>query len=288
MIKVTFVEPKTKAWARWVTEATKAINLLIPLAAAGQKVKFQNAMYKRRRKEIFAAFYGKCAYCEGPLRPFQPGDVEHFRPKGALVDEHDKPVYLRDAAGKIIKDASGQPQLHPGYYWLAYNWNNLMPACAGCNRPYKKTRFPVEGFRAAAPGEEDREVPLFLNPFKDDPNEHLIFDTDNGILSHKTRRGEVSIELLGLNREGLLDQRLTCYDLLLGALKEISDQAESGQLTVAALADGTLARKLAYIIKCLKGELNFSFAARHALRGNRQRLELLRDFLPTHFDDLLP
>ena len=48
---------------------------------------------------------------------------------------------------------------HPGYYWLVYNWKNLLPACTHCNqyriarprwresintRGGKSTHFPVK------------------------------------------------------------------------------------------------------------------------------------------------
>jgi hypothetical protein len=136
------------------------------------------------------------------------GDVEHYRPKGRVTDEDGKLVFIGERP-------------HPGYYWLAYDWLNLLPACIGCNRPGqspsgvvsgKWDKFPVAAFRAAKPGEEEREEPVILNPWRDNPNEHLSFDNELGVIAAKTPRGEANIRILGLNREGLPELRRSVYD----------------------------------------------------------------------------
>jgi uncharacterized protein (TIGR02646 family) len=161
---------------------------------------------KQRLNELF---HFKCAYCESYFGATQPVDVEHFRPKGAvLVNGH----------------LSG-----PGYYWLAANWDNLLPACIDCNRPRtqevygqnaqvqgKATEFPItnENKRAKAPGQENREGRLLLNPCLDDPDEHLVFEVEgedevvvrpaqhrNG---RESRMGQESIRVYALQRSGLV------------------------------------------------------------------------------------
>ena len=84
----------------------------------GKKESFEFAAYKadevkRRLEELF---HGKCAYCETYYSASAPVDVEHYRPKGA-VSEDDK---------------------HPGYWWLAMAWDNLLPSCIDCNRKRKQ------------------------------------------------------------------------------------------------------------------------------------------------------
>jgi 5-methylcytosine-specific restriction endonuclease McrA len=97
-------------------------------------------LYKRKsiKDDYFIAagppFYGKCAYCEAPIRDYQPGDVEHFRPKAGVSDENGQAVFLFDEEGQVQVGADGKPVEHPGYYWLAYEWTNLLPACAKCNQ----------------------------------------------------------------------------------------------------------------------------------------------------------
>ena len=93
-----------------------------------------------------AMFGQKCCYCESDYGAVAPTDIEHYRPKGAILDPD----------GKIRK---------PGYYWLAAEWTNLLPSCIDCNRERgheyedgrevtgKANKFPLvdETKRAAAP-----------------------------------------------------------------------------------------------------------------------------------------
>lgn len=140
-------------------------------------------------------FFNKCAYCESRLDRASPGDVEHFRPKGGVTEMPD----------------------HPGYWWLAASWNNLMLACTQCSRSRqfqggrtgKADRFPLEdeNSRAFSPGDESKEKPLLLDPCVDTPEEHLVFD-EGGMVHSSTARGRTTISVLGLNRPQLARARM--------------------------------------------------------------------------------
>jgi uncharacterized protein (TIGR02646 family) len=157
------------------------------------------------REALRQAFGGVCAYCE---RPVSSIEIEHYRPKGA------------------VETPSGRQR--PGYYWLAASWENLLPSCHDCNtdlwthhpdgslrKSGKGSWFPLEdeSARATREGEEERERPLLLHPYDDDPAEHLEFGEDGIVRPRElpdgthSRRGEVTIERLGLNRRGLVDAR---------------------------------------------------------------------------------
>ncbi len=205
MRKIDLDPPATKTWRRWLDDCDKATRKVIEQVAKGGKPSF-STLYKRKsiKSSFFfrkgPPFYGKCAYCEAPITDYQHGDVEHFRPKGGVTDEDDQPVS------------------HPGYYWLAYDWRNLLPACAKCNQPGvisgrkvgKHNRFPVEGSHALKPGEEAQEKPLLIHPAsgqpEDDPQLHLTVDTRTGIMGHRTERGRKCIDIFALN---LRDQLVT-------------------------------------------------------------------------------
>lgn len=90
-------------------------------------------------------FFGKCAYCESQFDHVAYGDVEHYRPK------------------RQVEECAG----HPGYYWLAYAEENLLPSCQLCNQGKgKRNRFPIEGVYAMSPDADlDAEKPLLLNPY---------------------------------------------------------------------------------------------------------------------------
>jgi hypothetical protein len=218
-------------WKRWISDCSKAAEELAQQVARGEKPAVSE-LYKRKsiKDEYFFAagppFYGKCAYCEAPIRDYQHGDVEHFRPKAGISDENGQPVYLLDEEGQLRVDADGEPVEHPGYYWLAYEWTNLLPSCVKCNqtdvrqgsRVGKHTRFPVEGRHAQRPEEVAQEKPLLINPLSDqeadDPRHHLMVDTKTGLLAHRTARGQACLDILGLTlRDQLVeDRRRACRE----------------------------------------------------------------------------
>jgi uncharacterized protein (TIGR02646 family) len=178
--------------------------------AANKDAKFPFKAYKREAvgAALEAMFGGKCAYCEGYYDKSEPVDVEHFRPKAGFVN------------GKELEI--------PGYYWLAAEWCNLLPSCIDCNRGRtqkftrvpahvsgKANKFPLadESRRARRPGEETHELPLLLNPCDEDPERHLLF-TDDGHVDparekgrRRSRKGQVSIEVFGLDRDALVRAR---------------------------------------------------------------------------------
>lgn len=137
----------------------------------------------------------KCAYCESIYRAVTTGDVEHFRPKGGVT---------------------GSNPPHPGYWWLAATWTNLLPSCEFCNQTRYHFHFSAEmtleemerlrlkdaraakrsgvssGKANAFPvhppskwvrskrGDIASEDPLLINPFEKDPSRHLewVFNWD--------------------------------------------------------------------------------------------------------------
>ena len=137
-------------------------------------------------------FLDKCAYCE--IEHAGCWDVEHYRPAHS------------------VKEASK----HPGYYWLAYEWSNLLPACKACNQrltdPHepdkrgqgKQDQFPIldESKRAYEPSDDLAiEERLILNPCLDDPCLHLqLLPTGKLEAKGGSLIGETTIRVLGLNK----------------------------------------------------------------------------------------
>jgi uncharacterized protein (TIGR02646 family) len=151
-------------------------------------------------KEVMDAlqllFHQKCAYCESPIGGTQPVDVEHFRPRLRAIN----------LDGKI-------DPYH--YFWLAYEWANLLPVCSECNRS-KGSRFPVKKERTSVGNGVDGlegEEALLLDPCLDAPEQHLVFSSD-GLVTSGTEKGRVSIEIFGLNRPDLVAARKEAYSLL--------------------------------------------------------------------------
>ncbi|NJL27205.1 MAG: hypothetical protein HC897_04605 [Thermoanaerobaculia bacterium] len=203
MRKLDLQPRQTNVWKRWIRDCERETRALCEATEQGSDWPLKD-LYKRKsiRKTYFfnqeAPFYGKCAYCEAPVADYQHGDVDHFRPKAGVTDEHDRPVP------------------HPGYYWLAYDWRNLLPTCTRCNQPAenggqkigKHMRFPVEGSHALRPAEVASEKPLLIHPGsdrpEDDPARHLRVNAMTGLMAHTSERGRLCIEIFGLNLRGQL------------------------------------------------------------------------------------
>jgi hypothetical protein len=161
-------------------------------------------------KEFFSEeiFHGTCAYCEATVKVVYVGDAEHYRPKGKVTQRQgDREVE--------VTCENGHP--HPGYYWLAYDWRNILPSCYQCNTGKGKgTQFPARR-HACSPepwGDptviDEFEEPLLLNPLRlvDHPSRYLAFD-DNGEVAAKdgNPRAEESIKAYRLKRDGLAAER---------------------------------------------------------------------------------
>ncbi|GAA0274420.1 AAA family ATPase [Alteraurantiacibacter aestuarii] len=156
---------------------------------------------------VFEGFGEICAYCETPASTSGLG-VGHHRPLGGAADE-----------------SGATSQLH--YVWLAYEWENLLPVCAACNR-HKGNRFWVMGERGRlrasirelrGDGENSRsltssmvgdpvrmEHALLLDPTFDGIADELQF-LPGGTAFAAGKRGAATIEMLGLNRADLVSAR---------------------------------------------------------------------------------
>ena len=207
----------------------------------------------------------KCAYCEGDFGPMMPVDVEHFRPKGGVIEP------------------SGALRF-PGYWWLASTWENLLPSCIDCNRSRwqkvgnarfkrgKENLFPLHG--GASPAADEAgiagEQPLLINPSEDQPNDHLrhaFFQLPNGrkesvvqpvldTAGAEDQMGRVSIDTYGLNRDRLVTSRRKTIERMISAI----DSAEA-------------------MFEFAESEADAAKAARMRARGRRAIKRIARDFL---------
>jgi hypothetical protein len=183
--------------------------------AAGDEITFDSRIWKEMKTWLFEhVFDGKCAYCEAETDTVAWGDGEHWRPKGAVT-------------GLDGQRVARGGELHPGYYWLAYDWSNLLPSCELCNRPPGKgTRFPIAGDYAFSPAEartvddlDARERPLLLHPFRGpDPADHIDFN-ELGQPIGLTPEGRASIDVFNLPRSALMRARRKRYSRMEGVAK---------------------------------------------------------------------
>ncbi len=188
------------------------------LMAQRHQHKFDSTLYgsKDVKNRLIQIFQNKCAFCECDTSVGAAYDIEHFRPK-------------------IL------------YYWLCYEWTNLLLSCQVCNRYYKQAHFPLEKesnrvkIHPLKQGKFDKEAchiadptlkaekRLLLHPALDLPSEHLMFLKD-GSAASLTEKGRISIEKYGLNRDELIFARkeilLNIQDTILSEYEE-SDPSET-------------------------------------------------------------
>jgi hypothetical protein len=182
-------------------------------------------------------FSHKCAYCEKEQLD-EMSHAEHFRPKGSV-----RQLKGKNFIKASIKDDNEQETTHPGYFWLAYHWQNLLPSCFFCNTGKgKKDKFPVLNDYASVmrqlAGEvcdqleqriiksqqfdetyylQPRDLDLIegrglLHPFFDDPQKYLSFDEFGQAFvvecgEEDRKIADYSIKTYNLNRDTLVKQR---------------------------------------------------------------------------------
>lgn len=154
------------------------------------------------RAKLNEFYFSKCAYCE----TFCKAEIEHYRPKKGVTEDN----------------------LHNGYYWLCYEWSNLVPSCRYCNTEGGKgNQFPIRGIRVKLPPFDEQlkldrehikananillsEQPYLLHPEIDNPVNYLNFKIDShgqGVeiqgIDGVNERGEQTIKICNLNREYL-------------------------------------------------------------------------------------
>jgi hypothetical protein len=252
-----------KEWDKWQRRALKATEAIIKIwersqsmpVAAGTVPKktepddSEPIGEKRWKSKVWTdykdwllknIFDGKCAYCETEIARFSV-HAEHWRPKGRVTASH-----LPDAPVAQTRDYKGSACPHPGYFWLAYHWQNLLPSCEFCNTSGgKHDQFPAASYVLLAElnatgraklradptespswhgqyylGPEDLdnlEDPQLLNPYRDEPRDHLRFgDCGLEVGREGSQKASTSITVYNLKEDRLRKARFTAqhYGLL--------------------------------------------------------------------------
>lgn len=150
---------------------------------------FMREIDKQLKIYLHEVFHGKCGYCEIKIESSQEGTIDRYRPNNGV---RDKKKYHQDL-----------------YWWLAYEWDNLIYCCKDCNQ-YKGNYFPIAGERVFKPKSDfSSENRLLLNPYLDKPDDHLaheIYGEPYHIYA-TSDEGNQTIELLRLNRTNLIEGR---------------------------------------------------------------------------------
>lgn len=179
-------------------------------------------------KELETLYHHKCGYCETDTTAGAPMQVDHYRPKAEVTKEKE----------------------HEGYYWIAYEWSNLLLSCSRCNNK-KRNQFPITGIRVTSPtlnpdGMPDddsrlatsplfqNEKPLLLHPEIDKVEDFFIFLPDGRLAPiGDNPRALETISICQLNRSELVLKRLSVLNKLFNRiqkeLKELEAKVINGE-----------------------------------------------------------
>ena len=213
----------------WKSGPAAAASTAVCGAADGKRkalMKAHEDVYQRLRDYLLWRFYNKCAYCETDHRSSRV-QVEHFRPRAKVTGQ----------------------KSHPGYYWLMFDPENLLPSCSLCNNK-KRNKFPIRGKRASGPGDNLKaEEPELLDPYDENENieSHIAFVTDGsdeklfGTVKavNDSRKGALSIECYGLNEDAKVRARQSEMKAFLREFKDAYDDAAKREQLWTSLYEGS-------------------------------------------------
>jgi len=155
--------------------------------------------------ELTNVYRNKCSACERDRGTEL--QVDHYRPRKQRNNQNTR-------------------YNQPGYYWLTYEWSNLIPLCSKCNSN-KSNKFPLKGWgnknrissHENTYGVEEynpfniewlqqKEKPLIINPeLEVEPATHFYFKK-NGEINGRTIYGKETILIYKLNRKDLKRERI--------------------------------------------------------------------------------
>lgn len=172
----------SQAVANEIANAIAYYGVRVPWAAIHTSFKFRNYKAPDVKRALRQLAGGNCAYCESKIGAVGAREVEHYRPKGGIANL----------------------DLHTGYWWLAHQWDNLLPTCRDCNKSLrqhivtagmteaevlelqgkraaesfgKASQFEIRGQRAVGSGcNLALEDPLLIDPCRNDPSHHVTWD----------------------------------------------------------------------------------------------------------------
>lgn len=198
------------------------------------------------KNALVNAQHSKCCFCESKVG--HDGDVEHFRPKSAC------------------SQGRRQAMQRPGYYWLAYDWNNLLLCCSPCNSRHKRNYFPLADPKKRARSHRNPikvEDALFINPAICNPEEFISFREEIPYAINGNVYGKATLEALRLDRE-IFNERRRDKLAHLKYFRQIID-LEHTQLNTPQ-GHQLVARAKAFLQQSVKDEAEFAAMCRAAAK----------------------
>jgi uncharacterized protein (TIGR02646 family) len=188
-----------KDWLKRAKKLTDQLRKLTDDGARHKLIEENSSLWRELEPWLRELSHGKCWYSEA-RDCVAYWHVDHFRPK------------------KEAKDLNGD--VSPGYWWLAFKWQNYRLAGSAVNVP-KSTKFPIRKGTTRVTGphqDEADESPCLLDPVSPDDPGFLSFDEKGKAIPcdpvHRwnCQRAEVTIDILNLNYDALTKARQVCWE----------------------------------------------------------------------------
>ncbi|HCG8095748.1 hypothetical protein [Vibrio parahaemolyticus] len=231
-------------------------NIKLAVNAVGNKresLNFKFSGYVNNKDIIRYLIGGCCAYCGDKITQHTPV-VEHYRPKNRLT--YRKNEFIINNGRYDKRNKSTVKSLY-GYFLWGSHYKNLLPACRPCNTgeakkfgvyingrleygiPYgKDDLFPVLKSKSKVDPlyvkSIKNEYPLIFNPYKDNPNElfsykvcefyddgFIVIRPNKNLSRRKRLKAQISINVLGLNRQPLCEARWEIQNSVNSVLKSL-------------------------------------------------------------------
>lgn len=188
--------------ADWLAEAEAACTELADAHTEAERdviIEARQRLWRdaRIRDWLLGLFHNKCWYSEAQ-EAVSAYHVDHYRPKGRVTDV-------------------GHVHPEPGYWWLAFRWQNYR-ICGQLINVKKNDVFPLVSGHRAAPNDSASlrlEAPALLDPTSDDAR-LISFEMDEdgcravpsgGADEEERDRVLTTIEVIGLNRLDRLNSK---------------------------------------------------------------------------------
>lgn len=229
-----------------------------------EKINDRSAIWRELKNLLADLSHDKCWYCE-VKQERSDNAVDHFRPKSL-------------------------------YPWLAFEKNNLRYSCTYCNSRRKNPEtgeaegkgdsFPLfdETQRATAPGQENYESPVLLDPCKTMDPGLLDFYEDGRPCARypdhnvRKRRAEASVKTYHLDHPDLIEKRRTLAAEINAKISEadaLFDQCDAGNAAI----DNAFSGLIRVLCTAISESAELSAFARKVVAGARDKVwveELLR------------
>ena len=254
----------------WEERARRALQDITALEESqrSSEIKNKSQIWAELKSSLGELSRKKCWYCE-TKQERSDMQVDHFRPKSRVGEEG--------------------CENHPGYWWLAFEWENLRYSCTYCNSIRrdaetdmtggKADRFPLrdEAERCWTPDDSlPEEQPVLLDPTVRTDPDLLWFDEDGSAhpkyLENAApwpyRRARESIDIYHLNHSDLKEARQAICNTCTKTIIE-GDWALKEAIQGSGEAKGQFQRALDGLKELIAENAKYSAAARATVMGLR-------------------